>query len=360
MQLTHGFHWGGSSWQNWLLQGEKWFLDNSGHWFFVTPSGGVFQWNGGTFAGSTQIGTVAQQVYSDLTLLLNPLPSVLTIVQSAGPLTQTQVKSLLVAAEQRWQTTTTLTAAQQAALDNLTFSVTTLSGGLIGSFTPGHVVLDATAGGFGWYVDATPNDDAEFSAGAAPTDRFAAPLRPPAGHVDLLTVMVHEMGHALGLADQNANPNDVMYTYLGIGERRLPATGEAIGAIPGSQTSEAQQVFAGNFAGVPIGAFDIGFFQSGKTIKIFYQAQLNNPFPQGTTQVGSQATLSGTIFFDESQTPFQQNTDDPTTPELLGDPTFVTVVNTTITSTPALSIWEPDLIIEGFGNSSTQGSTQQG
>jgi hypothetical protein len=40
--------------------------------------------------------------------------------------------------------------------------------------------------------------------------------------MDLLTVLMHEMGHALGLDHDPANPHDVMSGTLVTGERRLP------------------------------------------------------------------------------------------------------------------------------------------
>jgi hypothetical protein len=46
-----------------------------------------------------------------------------------------------------------------------------------------------------------------------------------ATQVDLLTVVMHEMGHALGLSDLYGagDSGDIMYGYIEAGERRLPA-----------------------------------------------------------------------------------------------------------------------------------------
>ena len=49
--------------------------------------------------------------------------------------------------------------------------------------------------------------------------------------MDLLTVVMHEMGHVLGLDDTHGsgNVNDLMYESLGSGIRRLPTAAPADG-----------------------------------------------------------------------------------------------------------------------------------
>ncbi len=84
------------------------------------------------------------------------------------------------------------------------------------------VYVDPTAKGLGWYIDPAPTTNAAFptqtSTGLKPLSGTAA-----AQGVDLVTVMAHEFGHVLGLPDQTTQGNDIMYTYLGIGVRRLPS-----------------------------------------------------------------------------------------------------------------------------------------
>jgi hypothetical protein len=52
------------------------------------------------------------------------------------------------------------------------------------------------------------------------TDPYGA----PAGDLDLLTAVMHEMGHQLGLGDLDAaaDSHDLMFSPLVAGERRLP------------------------------------------------------------------------------------------------------------------------------------------
>ena len=113
----------------------------------------------------------------------------------------------------RW-TAAGLSYAQLALLRAVQFQVVDLSATVpneVGVALPGVVQLDATAAGFGWFVDPTPANDSEF-AGRKP---------PPAG-MDLLTVVMHELGHELGLPDLDAtaHPGDLMAEEMAPGVRR--------------------------------------------------------------------------------------------------------------------------------------------
>jgi hypothetical protein len=95
-------------------------------------------------------------------------------------------------------------------------------------YTDGAVLIDVTAGGFGWFIDPTPADNAEF-AGTGRSGYLAASAGSPAfGRMDLLTVVLHELGHVLGLEDLGsaADAHDLMATTLLPGERRLPGRGD--------------------------------------------------------------------------------------------------------------------------------------
>jgi hypothetical protein len=96
-----------------------------------------------------------------------------------------------------------------------------LPGDELGRTAANRVALDVTAAGRGWFVDATPGDDSEYvsvAAGLRASDDRAA------HGVDLLTVVLHEFGHLLGLEDLSADAlaEDLMQARLGIGIRRLP------------------------------------------------------------------------------------------------------------------------------------------
>jgi hypothetical protein len=62
------------------------------------------------------------------------------------------------------------------------------------------ITISSTAAGWGWFVDPTPYDDAEFKKPTA--DGMAAtPNSPANGSMDLLTVVMHELAHLLGYTD---------------------------------------------------------------------------------------------------------------------------------------------------------------
>jgi hypothetical protein len=69
-----------------------------------------------------------------------------------------------------------------------------------------------------------PLDDGEFSDTTFGARRYTDPASAPAGRMDLLTALMHELGHHLGLPDAYAakSRDTLMYGYLTQGERRLP------------------------------------------------------------------------------------------------------------------------------------------
>jgi hypothetical protein len=52
--------------------GEKWFRDQNHQWYFVTPAGKIYKWNGQSNLSTSPIfAIVAVSVYNDPTLLFN-------------------------------------------------------------------------------------------------------------------------------------------------------------------------------------------------------------------------------------------------------------------------------------------------
>ena len=84
-----------------------------------------------------------------------------------------------------------------------------------------RIQFDANGAGWGWYIDPNPTDSSEFSATASPNEFVAAPDSSAAGKLDLLTVLIHELGHVLGLGHAD-NVHDEMATTVTPGLRRLP------------------------------------------------------------------------------------------------------------------------------------------
>lgn len=101
------------------------------------------------------------------------------------------------------------TAEQLALLANVDVQIVDLSPGVLGT-SYGHTIqIDLNAAGWGWFVDATPWDDNEFTLPANDS--------PAAGKVDLLSVVLHEMSHVLGYGHTD---HGVLAETLGRGIRQ--------------------------------------------------------------------------------------------------------------------------------------------
>jgi hypothetical protein len=102
-----------------------------------------------------------------------------------------------------------------AALDAVTFEIVDLPGTQLARAEVGsRVLIDSDAAGFGWYIDPSPADDAEF---------FNSQSNPQSAirisqSMDLLTVVTHELGHVLGYRHESQG---VMRETLAAGTREL-------------------------------------------------------------------------------------------------------------------------------------------
>ncbi|MGI9474748.1 MAG: dockerin type I domain-containing protein, partial [Rubripirellula sp.] len=114
-----------------------------------------------------------------------------------------------------------LSPTEFAGLQSATVVVSNLPGNVIARAVGRTIVLDSDAAGHGWFVDRTPWESSEFSSGS-PTRLAIA--EDAIGRVDLLTTLLHEFGHVLGMPDVN-DPNHVMNSTLAVGQRRLLTPG---------------------------------------------------------------------------------------------------------------------------------------
>jgi hypothetical protein len=83
-------------------------------------------------------------------------------------------------------------------LQSVTFQITDLPGTLLGQTLGTTISIDRDAAGFGWFVDLTPWADEEYSLFGVTSDLLAVPGGPADQRMDLLTVVMHELGHVLG------------------------------------------------------------------------------------------------------------------------------------------------------------------
>ncbi len=178
--------------------------------FVVTDTSGLTGIAGATSAPAVRAITVQ-----------SPLLVAASLLNSAAAnesLTQSQLAPLVHEALARWESAGA-TAAQLNVLRAATIEIRDLSHprtlALAGGST---IVLDTNASGRGWFVDSTPSLDEEFTVPLT-TSAARAATGPTVDRVDLLTTILHEYGHLLGL-DDHLGSTDLLAESLPLGTRR--------------------------------------------------------------------------------------------------------------------------------------------
>ncbi len=90
-----------------------------------------------------------------------------------------------------------LSDAKMGALQKVHVRIGDLDGGALGLTTAGVITLDDDAAGYGWFADPTPELDEEFIL-SNDTELVSRGNSPAARRMDLLSAVMHELGHVLG------------------------------------------------------------------------------------------------------------------------------------------------------------------
>ncbi|WP_353955672.1 putative Ig domain-containing protein [uncultured Sphingobium sp.] len=197
------------------------------------------------------------------------------ITPAAPAVTLEQLASLVDDARLAW-IAAGISDSDAQKLADLEFAVTDHQGAALAVHS-GHVItIDADGAGHGWFIDITPDGSSEFLTSGG--RMLAIDGSAAAGRYDLLTVLIHEMGHELGLSElPTTTIGRVMNEALGLGERRLPGLADlpvvpvaapVAGAVrtvtlKGTGNSALAAVAAAPFALLPSGTPATAPFQNG-------------------------------------------------------------------------------------------------
>lgn len=124
---------------------------------------------------------------------------------ASATIASSDLQPLVTEALRRWQSA----GVDVSGLDDLSVGIADLGGRTLGLASGHTITLDDNAAGWGWFVDPTPGDDSEFTTLGNQGER---------NRMDLLTVLEHEIGHALGYEHEESG---VMIDTLSAGTRRL-------------------------------------------------------------------------------------------------------------------------------------------
>ncbi len=132
-------------------------------------------------------------------------------------------------------------------LGSLSVTFADLAGGAdgqnIGEGANATITLDDNAAGNGWFIDTTPWDNSEYLPTSNPYEWVAKVGSAAEGKMDMLSVLLHEYGHALGI-DHSVDGHDYMATTLTPGVRRMPSAEEM--ALMQQLVGAAKEGLAGN------------------------------------------------------------------------------------------------------------------
>ena len=124
----------------------------------------------------------------------------------AAPLTTDELAPILQQAIILWATTG-LNSSQLQTLSSVQVGITDLPGAQLGASLGGTILIDRNAAGYGWYVDL----ESEISNPASEI--------PASQSMDLLSVVLHELGHELGF--DHDDDMSAMFETLAAGTRRM-------------------------------------------------------------------------------------------------------------------------------------------
>ena len=153
-------------------------------------------------------------------------------------LTDEALAPVVAEAMRRWSDSFLLDE-HSLSLEAVTFQIADLPDLTLGQAVGTTVLIDATAAGHGWFIDPTPSDDSEFKRRLGDGELQATRGSDAYGQIDLLTTVMHELGHVLGLEDlvPHAHEHNLMSATLDASTRRTVTAPQEAAASGTAQTS---------------------------------------------------------------------------------------------------------------------------
>ncbi len=140
-----------------------------------------------------------------------PLPS------TPSRLTQAALAPILDQAVERLSFSSGTDVA--AAVGGMDVQIADLPANTLGLASGNVVLIDQDAAGYGWFIDPTPADDLEFRYDVSSGALVSVGDSPASGRADLLTAIMHELGHMLG--DEHSEGDGLMNPVLELGTRHV-------------------------------------------------------------------------------------------------------------------------------------------
>ncbi|HKP13272.1 MAG TPA: HYR domain-containing protein, partial [Blastocatellia bacterium] len=267
---------------------------------------------------------------------------------SVRKLSDQELTATLDAALYRWSQAG-ISAEDLARLRAVSFEVAELGGGRLAVGSSNHIRIDATAAGYGWFYDSSPDNDAEFDVPVPGRELQTTEFSPAFGRVDLLTVVTRELGYVY-LQGKNHVPRQLralMEGTLSPAVRRMPtfnvpdrstsrvnsgagqslqgtaaestpslfttgrpaATVQAIpaafnqaagaglyGAKRMNYVTGARRVAAYNPPSGETVNLNVGTIPAGESVTITFQVTINSPLPAGVCSVTNVGHVTGSNF----------------------------------------------------------------
>jgi len=161
--------------------------------------------NGFATQSETTIGGGNIQIH----LALNAAGGAVRAEPRSEALTEEALNRIVAAAIARWRSAG-VGPQRLTAISKVLAKTTDLPDPLLGVASSGVIWIDRNGADHGWFIDPSPFDENAFGASGSHTI---------GGRIDLLTVVVHELGHLLGF---DHSEDSVMGETLEPGTRKMP------------------------------------------------------------------------------------------------------------------------------------------